>query len=100
MNGVYTALCLPCSSLEARVATLPSTLPLASMTCHRLSALFALAINVRMKRESLLGPVSRVRVVCGAPSRQHAAWPTTANPDDMDGCQDCQGFWAFLALPL
>ena len=43
-------------SREASVATRPSTCPLASMTCHRLSALFALATNVRMKRESFVGP--------------------------------------------
>src|SRR6476620_9831854 len=48
MYGVYTALFLPCSRRAARVATRPSTWPLASMTCHRLSTLFALGTNVRI----------------------------------------------------
>ena len=49
MNGVYTALCLPCNSLAANVATRPSTWSWASMTCHRLSAPLALPTNVRMQ---------------------------------------------------
>src|SRR5688572_1742351 len=48
MYGVYVALCFPCRSLAASVATRPSTWSLASMTCHRLSILLALATTVRI----------------------------------------------------
>src|SRR5512132_124902 len=47
------------------------------MTCHRLSALLALATNVRMKRDSLPGAIT-------------SSPPITANPNDTDSSGNCQ----------
>src|SRR5204862_2482533 len=58
------------------------------MTCHRLSALFALATNVRMKRESFAGPTDTNPVTGHRGSLTRP--PATANPNDTDGCGDCQ----------
>src|SRR5437899_12984966 len=55
MNGVYVALCLPCSSRAAAVATRPSTRPSASMTCQLVfrAACSALAMNVDIPQTPL-----------------------------------------------
>src|SRR5687768_4058197 len=45
------------------------------MTCHRRSALFALATNVRIKTGFL---------------RLYGRGPITANPNDTDSCRHCQ----------
>src|SRR5687767_5309050 len=55
------------------------------MTCHRLSALFALATNVRMKEGILRGWVP----TGGHPDLCRRR-PTTANPNSTDGCGHCQ----------